>query len=536
MDEFVGLKKNFTILFCLILNLAYSFQTLASNAETLNQLNIGQTEFPSILDPQKCQDNICNLFVYQLFEGLVISNGEGKIIPASAERWTLSADGKTYTFYLRKDLRWSDGSKLTASDFVFSMQRLVDPSISSYQSYLSEFIKNSKEIIQGKLPLSSLGVKALSEQILEITLTQPTPIFLEILAVSSNFPVQKLNLKKHGDQFTLPENLVSNGSYILKKYSKNNQIVLEPNKYYWKKNSVFFKRVNYIFKNDPNLLFKMYQQGQIDIVSDIEFEQHKSLMTKFDSELKTIPILGCYYYSFNTAVSPFNNKKLRQALSIAIDREHIVQNIFSRTQIPLYDFLSYGLKNHDHTLPYWYEWPREQQIIEAKRLFKEAGYNEKKNLEVIIHYNKAYMHQNIAISIANMWKQVLGVTTKLVAEDWEHLVDNSKLGNFQIVRMGIVANINDVYDFYNILTTSNPLNHSNYKNKNYDKIVQDMMHELDPKKRKDLIHQASKILLEDVPNIPIFSKATSFLIKPYIQNFKMNPLQLYLLAEIKSQK
>ncbi len=532
MDEFIGLKKFIVIFSCLVINLAYAIQDLSLNTRKTNELNIGQTEFPSSLDPQKCRDNICNLFVYQLFEGLVISNGEGKIVPASAERWTLSSDGKIYTFYLRKNLKWSDGSKLTANDFVFSMQRLVDPSVYSYQSYLSEFIKNSKEIIHGKLPISTLGVKALNDHVLEITLTQPTPIFLEILAVSNNFPVQKKNIEKYGSLFTLPGNLVSNGSYILKHYHKSSKIVLEPNKNYWNYKTIFFDKVNYIFEKDPNLLFKMYQTGKLDIVTDIEIEQIKNIKAKFDSELKSIPILGCYFYTFNTMLPPFNNKKLRQALSIAIDREYISQTIFGKTQIPLYDFLSYGLKNHDHTLPYWYDWSRELQIKEAKRLYKEAGYDDKNQLEVIIHYNKAYMHQNIAISIANMWKQILGVNARLVEEEWDNLVDKTKMGKFQVVRMGVLANINDVYDFYNILTSSNPLNNSNYNNKNYDKIVRDLMHELDPKKRKDLIQKASKILLEDVPKIPIVSKASNFLVKPYIQNFKMNPLQLYILSEV----
>lgn len=536
MDEFTGLKKLVAFICCFIIEFSYSFDDTYGKINRTKELNIGQTEFPSLLDPQKCKENICNVLIYQLFEGLVISNGEGKIIPANAERWTLSSDGKTYTFYLRKNLKWSDGTKLTANDYVYSMQRLVDPAVYSYQSYLSEFIKNSKEIILGKMPIASLGVKALSEYILEINLTQPTPIFLEILAVSNNFPVQKKNIEKFGSKFTLPENLVTNGSYTLKKSNKSEKIILEANKHYWNQKAINFEKINYIFEKDPNTLIKLYQNGQLDIVTDIELDQIKSIKNKFDSELKTVSILGCYFYTFNIQSPPFSNKKLRQALNIAIDREFISQSLFNKTQIPLYDFLSYGLKNHDHTMPYWYYWSREMQIKEAKRLYKDAGYNENNQLNIYIHFNKAYMHRSIAISIASMWKQILGINAELVEEEWDNLVEKEKLDNYQVIRMGVLANINDVYDFYNILTSNNPLNNSNYKNKYYDKIVLDLMHELDPKKRKELIQQASKILLEDVPKIPIISKSTNFLVKPYIQNFKINPLQLYLLSEVSSIK
>jgi oligopeptide transport system substrate-binding protein len=534
MEEFVLIKNILFILVSFIIS-ASSFALVASKRNQVRhlELNIGQLNEPSGWDPQKCRDSPCSLFVYQLFEGLVVSNGEGKILPASAERWKLSSDGKTYTFYLRKNIKWSDGSKLTAFDFEYSMRRLVDPHVFSEQSYITEFIKNSKDIIKGKKPITSLGVKAIDEETLEISLTQPTPVFLEILAISSNFPVQQKNIEKYGNLFTLPENLVSNGSYKLKSFEPGEKITLIRNLNYWNDKETNIDKVNYYKFSDPNMLFRLYQTGHLDMVSDIHMDQFQGIKAKFGSELKSVPVLGCYFYSLNTSKPPFNNKKLRQALSIAVDRDTLSQVALSMSQIPLYDFVPYGLKNHDHTMPYWQKWPRDRQIAEAKKLYKEAGYSENNKLNTLIYYNKSDFHHNIAMSVAEMWKQTLGVNAVLVGDNWDKILKKARNGNFQIMRMGVLANINDVYDFYNILTSTNPLNDSKYKNQKYDLLVKDLMEELDPKKRKELIKKASQILLEDMPKIPIFSKETYFLLKPYIQDFKMNSLQLYLLSEMR---
>ena len=528
------LIKNILIILVSFIISTSAFALMASKKNQVRnlELNIGQLNEPSGWDPQKCRDSLCSLFVYQLFEGLVISNGEGKIQPASAEKWKLSSDGKTYTFYLRKNIKWSDGTKLTAFDFEYSLRRLVDPHISSEQSYISEFIKNSKEIIKGKMPPTSLGVKAIDDQTLEISLTQPTPVFLEILAVSNNFPVQRKNIEKYGKLFTLPENLVSNGSYKLKSFEPGEKITLIRNNNYWNDKDTNIDKVNYYKFSDPNMLYRLYQSGHLDMVSDIQLDQFKGMKTKYGTELKSTPVLGCYFYSLNTSKPPFNNKKLRQALSIAVDRNALTSSTLGMAQIPLYDFVSYGLKNHDHTLPYWYKWPRERQVLEAKKLYKEAGYSDNNKLNTLIYYNNSDLHQSIAQAVSTMWKQTLGVNAVLVGDDWDKIVEKAKNGNFQIIRMGALANINDVYDFYNILTSTNPLNDSKYKNQKYDLLVKYLMEELDPEKRKELIKKASQILLEDMPKIPIFSKVTYTLLKPYIQDFKMNSLQLYLLSEM----
>ena len=500
--------------------------------EKYQVINIGNGDEPKTLDPQKCNEVACGILVRQLFEGLVKTEDDGKVIPAVAESWKVSPDGKKYTFYLRKNLSWSDGSKLTAHDFVYSFQRLVDPKIASDQGILLEFVLNGKEILEGKKPITTLGAKAINDSTLEINLIQPVASFFENLAVSNTFPVQKKNVEKFGDSFTQVGKLVSNGPYILTFRKVGDKVTLGRNVKYWNDSQTYIEKANFFPIVDQNSELSMYETGQLDVTMVIPINQFKQVKSKFGTEFINTPYLSAYYYMFNTQKVPLNNKKLRQALSIAIDREAVANSILAMGQRALYDAVPYGIKNYSQNKASWQDWTKAKQIEEAKKLYREAGYSEKKPLTIHIVYNTSDANKKIATAIASMWQQTLGVRAILQNEEWKTMLDKRSNGDFEVLRMGNIADINDASSFLSQFRSNDISNDPKYQNLEYDAIVNKALQEMDPVKRKGLFEKAGKLIMEDAPFAAIYSNVTFYLVKPYVVGLKKNLMAKYTLSGV----
>ena len=488
------------------------------------EINIGNGGELKTLDPQKCNDNTCINIVGQLFEGLVSMNKYGEIIPASAESWKISSDGKKYTFILRNHLKWSDGSDLTALDFVYSFRRLVDPKIASERASIFEHVLNGKEIIEGHKPVCSLGVRALNKSTIEIELSKPIPILLEYLSTTLTYPVQEKNVEKFKDSFTKVENLISNGPFVLNFRKVGDKLTIVKNNNYWRQNEVYLNKVHFFSVSDQVTEYQMYETGQIDITSRIPINQYNLIKKKHTSELINNPISGTYSYFFNNQKAPFNNQKIRNALNIAIDREVISKIIVGMGEKPLYDVVPYGVKNYQQGHQYWQDWPREKQIEEAKKLYRESGYSSKSPLSFVLLYNNVDIHKKIANAISTMWKKNLGVNVRLINEEWNVLIDKLRNGDFEVIRKANVASINDASDFLFPFRSDDSNNTSKYSNPEFDVIVSKAAIEMDQIKRKKLLEKAGKILLNDSPIVPIYSFSSSYLLKPYIVNFSKDSL------------
>ncbi|WP_186648609.1 peptide ABC transporter substrate-binding protein [Fluviispira vulneris] len=499
------------------------------------ELNIGNLSDPKTLDPQKCNEKVCEAIILQLFEGLVRNSIDGHVLPAAAESWMISADGKTYHFTLRKNLKWSDGTKLTAEDFVFTMKRLVDPKVASEYSTLFENVENGKDIIEGKKSIDSLGVKANDERNLEIKLITATPHFLKNLTISNTFPTQRNNVEMHGDTeeaFTAAGILISNGPFKLSDRKVGNKVTVIRNEHYWNVESVYLSKLNFHSVNDLLTEYRMFEMGQLDATDSIPVDLFKQIKKKYVNEFKAVPFLGSYYYVFNTQRPPFNNKKLRQALSIVIDRDAIVQKVLGRGEKSLYDFVPYGMSNYTQAKPYWQDWTREQQLIEAKKLYKEAGYTAKKPLSVHILIGALDVHQKIATAISSIWKKELGVNTILQNDEWKRILDKRKIGDFEIMQISFVADINDVSNLFIQLRSSDPANDAHFKNKVYDSIINKAVVENNLAMRQKLFQQGANILAEEQPIIPIFNIVSLYLVRPYVTGFKKNILDHYYLTDV----
>lgn len=339
-------------------------------------------------------------------------------------------------------------------------------------------------------------------------------------------------MEKYGDSFTQAEKLVSNGAFKLLSHKVNDKIVLVRNVNYWDNKETYLEKVNIMPISDQNTEYKMYETGQLDITENIPVNQFKLIKEKFGLEFINKPYLSSYYYIFNNEKPPFNNKKLRRALSIAIDREVIANSVVARGEKPLYDVVPYGMKNYVQNKPIWLGLSRDKQIEEAKKLYKEAGYSEAKPLTVKILYNTSDTHKKVATAIASMWKKNLGVNAIPQNEEWKTLLDKRINGDFEVLRLGNVANIIDPSDYFVSFRSGDAANDPKYKNPKYDSLVNQALTEMNIEKRKELLSEASKIIMEDVPIAPIYSYTYSFLIKPYVMGFKKDPMDSYFLSGV----
>lgn len=499
------------------------------------EINLGNGDEPKTLDVQKCNETGCIAIVSQLCEGLVRSDAQGAVHPAAAESWDVSPDGKTYTFHLRAGLKWSDGTPLTAQDFEYGLKRLVAPQTASENATIVESVVNALDVNLGKKDVSTLGVKALNATTLKIALVHADSSFLEVLSTISGSPANQKNIEKFGENnFTKPGNLVSNGPFLLTYWQVGDKIVLQKNSNYWNSQNVFLQQASFFPVVDANTEFKMYEAGQLDTTLLMNADHFKSIREKYgNSELHVDPQLASYYYIFNIQKPPFkDNVKLRQALSMAVDRQAVTNAILGMGQKPIYDQVPFGIKNYQANEYAWANLPKPERIEQAKKLFKEAGYDETKPLKLSLTYNTNENHRKIAVAVASMWKQALNVQTVVQNEEWKTMLDKRSQGDFEIMRMGGVAAYNDAYNFLQANRSFDVANVAKYNNKKYDDLMAQAIVQTNANERQRLMQEAGKIFMDDYPIIPVYSYMFPYLVKPYLKEFQRNAMQVYNLVGV----
>ncbi len=507
----------------LVPGLAFSKPDNLADKQILHRGNGAEVQ---TLDPHKAEGVPSSNILRDLYEGLTIEAPDGTVIPGTAESWTISDDGRIYTFKIRHNARWSNGDPVTAEDFVYGLRRSVDPATGSQYSQILAPILNAEDVIAGKKPVPSLGVKALDSHTLEITLKAATPYFLGLLNHSSTYPVHRASVEKYGGQFSRPGKLVSNGAYVLKEWVVQSHITLIRNPNYWDNANTIIDKVIYYPIEDQSTELKRYRAGEIDRTEDIPIQQFRWIKKNLASELHVAPYLGSYYFGFNLTKPPFkDNLKLRRALSMAIDRRIITEKITGIGEKPLYSWVPPGINGYTHAELDYAHWPQKKRIAQARKLYQQAGYSRANPLTVEIRYNTSENHKKIAIAIAAMWKQVLGVKTRLVNEEWKVFLENRKQKQVtQVFRAGWIGDYNDPYTFMELLHSKHGINDSGYNNPEYDALLKQAAFETDPKKRFEIMHKAEGILLHDHPIMPIYSYVSKHLIKPWVGNYQPNVL------------
>lgn len=492
---------------------------------------------PSSLDPHKVESDVENNIISDLFEGLVSVSPAGEIEPRLAEKWE-NKDNTVWTFHLRPGVTWSDGTAITAQDIVWSWQRLVSPlTASPYASYPGNMhIVNGAEIAQGQKAPETLGVKAIDDVTLEVTLTQPNAAFLAMLAHPSLVPLDKVLISRYGDKWTKPEHIVTSGPYKLSQWVVNERIVAERNPRYWDNAHTVINKVTYLPISSETADVNRYKAGEIDIVYTVPINQFAQLKKTMGDQLDVSPQLATYYYEFNTTRPPFNDPRVRRALNMALDKDIIAEKVLGQGQRPAW-LISQpdigGVKLHN---PEYASWPREKRIAEAKKLLSEAGYNETHPLVFNLLYNTSESRQRIAIAASSMWKKNLGVEAKLQNQEWKTMLDAMHTHNFDAVRYAWIADYDDAATFLNNFRTGDSENTSQYSNPAYDEALRNAAKASDTTARGKFYQQAEDLLGQDVPAIPVYHYVRTHLVKPWVGGFTSDKLGYYYTKDMYIKK
>ncbi len=496
---------------------------LAGTAQAETVLRVGNMGEPATLDPHHVAGVWENRIIGDMFLGLTTEGPDGEVVPGAAESWTISDDGLTYTFKLR-DHSWSDGTPVTADDFVFALRRILSPEMAAKYASLLYPISNAENINNASLTdPSKLGARAIDSKTLEITLEAPTPYFIEQLTHYTAFPVPKHLVEAHGDDWIKKENIASNGAYVLDEWVPNTHVRLIKNADFYDAANVAIDKVEFFPSEDRGAVQKRFRSGEIDIAKDFASEQFDFLKKNLPDQTRVAPYLGIYYYPVNTTKPPFDDKRVRQALSMAIDRAAITDKVLKTGEVPAYSFVPPGTGNYgDPAFVDWMEVPYKERVEKAKALLAEAGYGPDNPVKLTLSYNTSENHKRIAIAVSAMWKQ-LGVQAELFNQEVTPHYNKLEQNDFDIARAGWIADYNDAQNFLYLLETrTGRQNYGRYSNPQFDDYMAKAATTTDMDKRAQYLRSAEAVAMEDQPVIPIYYYVSKNLVSENVVGWEAN--------------
>jgi ABC-type oligopeptide transport system substrate-binding subunit len=492
-------------------------------------LHRGLTSDPESVDPHKARSVQAGDVLRDIGEGLLTFSATGELIAGTADEWTVSDDGLTYTFHIRDNARWSNGEAVTAEHFAFSLRRLVDPETAAFYAQMLDDIVNAQDIIAGGAPPSQLGVEAIDDSTLVITLLRPTPYLLSLLTYPSTFPVHPGAIEKHGDAFTRPGNLLSNGAYKLDAWEPGSVLELSRNEQYWNNAQTAIDKVRHHILTQEMTELNRYRAGEIHITDNVPPDSFELVRDEYPDELHIAPYLGVYYYGFNLTKPPFKDSPaLREALSMAVDRDVLVASITGRGEAPAFSWVPPGVDNYEPRRFSYADASQEQRNAQARRRLREAGYGEDNPLQIELRYNTSDTQQRIALAVQSMWRDVLGVETTLINEEFQVLLANMRDREVtQVFRSSWIGDYNDANTFLSVMEGGSPSNMSGYENEEYDALMQQAAEQVDPKRRRYFLEEAERVLLADHPVIPLYFYVSKHLVSPDVVGWGDNVLDYH---------
>lgn len=510
--------------------------TTAASAVTLQLHNGGD---PRTLDPHKASGNWEDRPISDYIEGLMTLDAAGEPILGQAASYEVSDDGLVYTFTLRDDAVWSDGTPVTAQDFVLGAQRLQDPATASSYAYLNHFILNAEAINAGEITdFDELGVKALDDKTVEITLTAPTPYLLAALTHYTAYPVPSHIVEANGEEWSQIGNLVANGPYVPVEWVPGSFIRSEKNESYYDAANVAIDEVIYHITEDDNAALNRYRAGEFDILSSFPADQYQLLQDQYPGEAHVAPFLGVYYYVMNQSLPELQDINVRKALSISINREVIGPDVLGTGELPAYGWVPPGTANFaaEAYMPDWASEDYGARVEDAKALMEEAGYSAENPLNLQLRYNTNENHRRIAVAIASMWEPIHVRVELFNAEVGPHY-DALQEGDFQVGRAGWLMDYNDASNMLDLLKGGTQQadgniawgnNYGRYQNDEYDALLTQAMTELDLEARGELLGQAEAIAMDEFGVLPIYYYVSKWVVSPRIEGFVDNPVDRHL--------
>ena len=457
---------------------------------------------PETLDPAIITGQPEGRVVNALFEGLCAYDADGKACPGVAASWDISPDAKTYTFHLRNDARWSDGSPLTAHDFVASWKRALTPDTGAQYSYQLFPVKNAQAFAEGKISdFTQVGVRADDDRTLVVELENPTPYFLELCAFPTLHPVPVDLINRIGDEWIKPGKIVSNGAYLLESWRINDKIRLKKNPQYWNRDAVALDTVDVLPISDANVAFNFYASGLADLVMDKGLAPPALLDDmKKRPDFHAAPFLGIYFLRFNCSKGPFVDERVRRAFSLAVDKKRIVEKITRAGELPAPGFVPPGIPGYTGTdgLPF--------DPATARDLLAQAGYPGGKGFPLFSYlYSKSELNEAVAIELQSMWRETLGVDVNLVRQEWKVYLNSLSLLDYDIARSTWVGDYPDPNTFLDMFLTGGGNNRTGWSSPQYDKLIAAAACELNPARRLEILRDAEDLLVaRAVPVCPIY--------------------------------
>ncbi len=494
---------------------------LASTQEIVRHIK----DEPASLDPMKAVGLPEIQVMRDLFEGLTNQDAHGKIVPGVAQSWS-SNDNKTWIFTLRKEARWSNGEPVTAQDFVYSWQRLVEPKNSSPFAWFAALsgIENAEAITKGQMSADKLGVTATDATHLKVTLSRPVPWFPSMVANAAMYPVSQKVLEKEGDNWTSPGKLVGNGAYQLQDRVVNEKIVLVRNAHYWDDKKSVLTKVTFIPINEESSATKRYRANDIDITESFPKNMYALLKKELPGEVYTPDQLGTYYYAFNTEKGPTADVRVRKALSWSIDRRIIAEKVLGTGEKPAWHFTPDVTAGFTPMKSYLQQHSQQELNAQAKALLTAAGYGPSKPLHLTLLYNTSESHQKIAIAVASMWKKNLGVDVTLQNQEWKTYIDSRNSGSFDVIRASWIGDYNEPSTFLSLLTSTHTGNIARFRSADYDAVMTKASTETSVAARNTDYNRAEQIIADQAPIAPLYQYTNGRLIKPWVKGYPItNP-------------
>jgi oligopeptide transport system substrate-binding protein len=482
---------------------------------------------PDSLDPQKVRGAEAQGIVRDLCEGLTTLDHNAAPAPGVASHWSVSADGKVYTFTLRPEARWSNGDRVVAADFVAALRRLVDPKTASDYAQYADVIANTDDIVAGRKPPESLGIAAPDDATVVITLAAPAAYLPALLSHPSTCPVHRPTLAAHPESYARAGVMVSDGAFVLREWVQGSYVLAVRNHFYWNDAATRLGAVKYLVIPDENAELARYRSGELHITNVVPRGQFDWIREHLGSELHVSPQLNTYYYGFNLRRTPFSKAPgLRRALSEVIDREKLASLVLRVGELPAYGWVPPG--TNDYT-PQSFDYrgkPMEARIAEAQRLYREAGYSRSRPLSFELRYNAGEVHTKLALATASMWKEALGVEVRLTQVEFKTLLADIDRGDVEVYRSSWVGDYNDAYTFAQYLKSDFGLNLPHYKSAAYDALLTRAAAEADLNARRALLEEAERVMLADTALMPLYFYVNKHLVKPAVLGWYDNVMNV----------
>jgi len=490
-------------------------------------LRVGNGAEVQNLDPHLVQGLTEHRVLSSLFEGLTdIDPKTMQTVPAAAESWTVSPDGRVYTFRLRKEGRWSNGEPVTAHDFLYAWKRILSPNLASEYAYMLHVLKNAKAFNDGRIAdFSEVGAKALGDYTLEATLEYPTPYFPSMQTHFTWYPVQQRTVERFGamdernNPWTLEGNHVGNGAFRLVAWRPNDYILVARNPYYWNAGAIRLDGIEYLPINNEQTEERIFCAGGLHLTQTVPSSKIPVYQAKQPDRLFLAPYCGVYFYRINVTRPPFQDKRVRQAFALAINREELVRDVLKGGEQPARNFVP------PHTADYTFPSPFAENAERARALLAEAGYPNGEGLPPAeILYNTTESHKLIAEALQRMWKVNLNAEVRLMNQDWKVYLDSMNNLDYGLARSAWIADVLDPINFLECFVAGGGNNRTGFASPVYDRLVEQARAANDPLARAALLQEAETLLMDEMPILPIYFYTWKFLKAPEVKGLVPNPL------------